>query len=410
MKLLSAIYHNFFRLFIHPLLYLVYLLSHLSLRDRKTWVFGMRQRFEGNGKYLFLSIVNSRQADTRVAWISRNKEIVKELQAQGYPAFYWRSWQGIFYPLRAKYFIFDSSVGTISYWLSGRAKKINLYHGVFLKKIEQDIEKESISGIRRIMMRIFMPWRFEKPDYVLNISPLFKKIFMSAFRVQDDQIITAGYPRNDVFFKEIRGAEIGADKSFLSQTEDLRKKNPKFILYAPTFRDTERDSFINGLLELGKFDEFFREHNLVLLIKLHFVDHKAYLSRWSKTAPPYKNIRFVAPGPDFYPFLKYMDILITDYSSIYLDFLLFDRPVIFFPFDYEKYVTKDRAIYFNYDEMIAGPKAYTYDELINIIKSVAVDGEDKWKEKRARMLKLSFTDPDGESSARFVELLKDINN
>ncbi len=54
--------------------------------------------------------------------------------------------------------------------------------------------------------------------------------------------------------------------------------------------------------------------------------------------PP--NIVLMNPKSDAYPLLSLCDALLTDYSSIYFDFLLLDRPMIFYPYDFEDYVTK----------------------------------------------------------------------
>lgn len=64
----------------------------------------------------------------------------------------------------------------------------------------------------------------------------------------------------------------------------------------------------------------------------------------------------------------------TDYSSLYFDFLLWNRPILFFPYDLEYYRNEDRGLIFDYEEFTPGPKAYGiedlqifYSENINII-------------------------------------------
>jgi CDP-glycerol glycerophosphotransferase len=68
--------------------------------------------------------------------------------------------------------------------------------------------------------------------------------------------------------------------------------------------------------------------------------------------------------------LKYTDILITDYSSIYFDFLLHNKPIIFYPYDLEYYKSKDRGLIFDYDKFTPGPKAYNLNQLKKIIMEV----------------------------------------
>jgi len=60
--------------------------------------------------------------------------------------------------------------------------------------------------------------------------------------------------------------------------------------------------------------------------------------------------------------------LITDYSSVYFDFLLTDRPIIFAPFDYDSYIAKDRELYYDYDKVTPGPKCKDWDEVLDWIE------------------------------------------
>ena len=53
-----------------------------------------------------------------------------------------------------------------------------------------------------------------------------------------------------------------------------------------------------------------------------------------------------------YPLMKVTDILITDYSSIYFDYLLFDKPILFMPFDFEDYIENNARFYYNYNCVI----------------------------------------------------------
>ena len=83
------------------------------------------------------------------------------------------------------------------------------------------------------------------------------------------------------------------------------------------------------------------------------------------------------------------DILITDYSSTYIDYLLLDRPVIFYDFDYDSYIEKDREMYFPYDEVTPGIKAGTFDELMNGMSQI-VSGIDDFKEDRKKVRDLFY--------------------
>ena len=77
----------------------------------------------------------------------------------------------------------------------------------------------------------------------------------------------------------------------------------------------------------------------------------------------YSNIRVLDNESDMYPLFANVDLLITDYSSIFFDFLLTDKPVLFYPYDKDAYLTQDRSMYDDYDSVTPGHKAYNFEEL-----------------------------------------------
>ena len=76
-----------------------------------------------------------------------------------------------------------------------------------------------------------------------------------------------------------------------------------------------------------------------------------------------KYIKVINPEYDPYPLLKLIDVLITDYSSIYFDFMLTNKPIIFFPYDLEEYLMKSREMYFDYEEFTPGNKVFIQEDL-----------------------------------------------
>ena len=109
---------------------------------------------------------------------------------------------------------------------------------------------------------------------------------------------------------------------------------------------------------------------------------------------------------DIYPLLGKCDLMITDYSSIFVDYLLLDRPVVFFPFDRENYIKNERALQFDYDKVTPGRKCLTHDELEDELKRIIVDGKDDYIEERKRILKHFFDTADGNSCDRILEYVE----
>src|SRR3989344_1342292 len=397
----------------NPLLYPLYLLSHLAPRRADLVVCGLPRKFVWNSKYVFLYANNSGQKDLKVVWISRSKPIVRELQDKGYPAYYWLSWQGMWYPLRAKYHVIDASIETINYWLSGGAKVVLIWHGIPLKKIARDVDKglsldivlHRTSGFKNTLFRYLLPWRFRQTDYIVATSPVFADISSSAFRVDKERIFVGGFPKNDLLFHEVPGSEIGADRPMLQKLEEHRRTGRKTVLYAPTWRDSGGDSFFEKKEDLQALDGFLEQNGLVFFLKLHpLAQEKAFRAAHNGG---YKNIFFVRPDSDADPLLPLTDILVTEYSGIYFEFLLLDRPVVFFAFDYEKYVSQDRELYFPYGEVTPGPKAKNLRELMGHLAEVSA-GRDDYGEQRKKVRDLAYTWHDGNSAQRVCEFLKQL--
>ena len=96
---------------------------------------------------------------------------------------------------------------------------------------------------------------------------------------------------------------------------------------------------------------------------------------------------------DVYTFLSEVDILITDYSSIYFDYLLWERPIIFFPYDLEYYRDEDRGLIFEYDEYTPGPKIFNAKELENVLSKGIDDFRSSYERnyfEAARNLKIKI--------------------
>ena len=119
---------------------------------------------------------------------------------------------------------------------------------------------------------------------------------------------------------------------------------------------------------------FLEENNILFCIKLH---PKSKLNEEFRNIQS-ENIMVINKDADPYVFLKMADVLITDYSSIYFDYLLLDRPIIFFAYDLEEYLNDSREMYFDYDEFTPGEKVNDYQELKkSILRCVNLDNENR---------------------------------
>ena len=277
---------------------------------------------------------------------------------------------------------------------------INLWHGVPLKRIEYDDPLIAVNkfGQRKDIVGLIYNILVNKDDYHAVTSDYDSQKRQSSFRLKPEQCAIVGNPRLDAIYNHFKNEEIFIEKDF-ENIENFKKQNKKIFLYMPTFRDTKKD--ISGWLQSKTVHNFLQNNNIILACKLHTNDK-------SIVDVCCENIYKINSNSDIYSLLKYSDALITDYSSIYFDYLLLDKPIIYYPLDLEEYQTKCRGFYAPYDELTAGVKAYNEQELIKAIQDV-INGIDNYKEERKVLRDKMFKYQDGRNCERVLEWIKSLD-
>mgnify|MGYP000878897427 FL=1 len=146
----------------------------------------------------------------------------------------------------------------------------------------------------------------------------------------------------------------------------------------PTHRNEGKKQInLDNLMDLNRLNKWCEETNSIFVIKKHF-----YHSKEKTLEKEYSSIIDVTNEKvDAQELLKYSKILITDYSSCYIDYLLLNRPIIFFNYDYDDYLRMDRSLYFPYEKVTPGEKCQNFDELLVTLQNLYV-GKDDYREQR----------------------------
>ncbi len=369
----------------------------LGLRTPKCTSNSLKDYFMHNTKYLFLYLMS--QNKLKAVYLCDDTKILSKFKKCGFKNIYKRkSLKGLFYSLISKYWAYDDSKLCINNMiLSGKTIGINLWHGIPLKKIGYDIN-DNIKNLKPAIFKIFDLIKQKDSYYIVN-SEYEQSCYETAFLTSKDNIKIIGSPRLDVLLHDIPHSDLFMEEDF-ANIKSFKEQGKKLFFYTPTFRDTGKD--ISGWLKSDRLRQFLKDNNAILVCKLHFADKNSLNFDLPKEF--YK----MDSDSDIYPVLKYSDALITDYSSIYFDYLLLDKPILYYPIDLEEYQEKCRGFYRPYEDLTAGVKAYNEDELVSAMNDV-INEVDNYKEKRKLLRDKMFKYQDGKNCERVVEWVRSLD-
>lgn len=397
-----AFIHSIFKflfllLFIYPASHLVGLLP----RKKQLWAFGTftGKRYSDNARYLF-EYVSSHHKEINAVWITKDKKIVSDLKKQKLNALYAYSINGIFASIRADIYFYCYTTSDINYWTSSGVKKVNLWHGTPMKKICRDIEiKEALdfkiyhaSPMKALFYKITEPGYTERHDYICSPSSYVAPRLISAFDAHKDNIMITGYPVND---RLLTPQLLTGQDSSIKTINNHYSAQKKIIAYLPTYRQrTDKLPRYNWL----ELQHILESNDAIFVIKLHPLDKTS----WDFTS--FHNIIMLSHDTDIYPLMAITDCLITDYSSVVVDYLLLDRPIIYFAYDLDEYLSQDRGMYESFDDMIGGAVATNFDALLAEINSF-MQGDDKHSTIRKTQIQKYHDYLDNKSCLRIINYL-----
>lgn len=223
---------------------------------------------------------------------------------------------------------------------------LNTWHGTPLKTLGRSTANDyyDIANLQK---------NFVAADYLLYPSPYMTRWMLRDYMLRgiaENKILQCGYPRNEIFFDQERGALLREQYGF---------KNKQVIAYMPTWRGNLRSVDAGQKDELQyMLDEIDCKLNddQVMVVNLH-----PYVSN-SINYNVYRHIYKFPDHLETYDFLNCSDILVTDYSSVFFDYAVSKKKIILFAYDEEEYF-HDRGVYMNFAEL-PFVKVNTVDDLI----------------------------------------------
>lgn len=357
---------------------LFYGASYLIPKSPRIWIFGSMfgETYADNSKY-FYEYIRREHPQIRVVWLSRSRRTVAAIRERGGEAYRFYSLTGTWLAMRAGAgFISHSVIRDVRPFVLGRnTLLVNLWHGIPLKRIARDDEVSDIRNqpffrLGQAISRLLCPSFRRDPDLTIACSEEDRRSFSSGFRVAPDSVKITGYPRNDVLFQ--------------TRDRDLLPANASRIgIYMPTFRGQEGaryDFFERFGFDAEVVNACLERLDAHLYLKLHHFNTPNQLILQAITAAP--RISFF-PKVDIYEDMAQIDFLITDYSSIYFDYLLTGRPLIFAPFDVADFNQRTRTFYYDYEQVTPGPKAGNWSEVCQLIEAAVTEPDSDAAARRA---------------------------
>jgi CDP-glycerol glycerophosphotransferase len=293
--------------------------------------------FHDNPKYLFLFIMQNR-VEYDCYWIAKNKQTYTNLKESGYPVIYQNSIKAARYCAIASAYVISAEIFDVFYFINDRTKLIQLWHGTPIKKSGMDysVDRSNQEFKRKVFGKNYLYKRFDLISVDLSD---FICIYNSFFGISTNKIKVYGQPRNYYLLND--GLD---DINKIKQNLNLTTYD-KLILFAPTFRDNISDNIflIKKLIDKTAHD-YLKKHNYCLLLKLH-----PFLIKYNSQIFPYEtefpNILNVSKYLDIQELMLIADILITDFSSVALDFMVTGKPVNIFAPDRNLYVKERKGFY-----------------------------------------------------------------
>ena len=299
---------------------------------------------------------------------------------------------------QAKYWILNFRA--MDHWIPSKNQiYVQCWHGTPLKRLGYDITNSdnAMNSVSEIKSKYKSDAK--RFDYMVSPCKFVTEKFTSAWNLEkmgkQDAVLEIGYPRND-FLNKFTEENVITVKEKLGLINEKRK----IILYAPTWRDNQHDAEKGYVYKNPVNFDLLREKlgdEYIILFRAHYLvadnfDFKSYDGF----------IYDVSKYDDINELYIISDILITDYSSVFFDYAILERPILFYMYDMEEYRDEMRGFYLNINQL-PGPIVRDEKELINVIREMKTCDMRSFNNEYNKM-------NDGQASLRLVDLILNHEN
>lgn len=337
--------------------------------------------YSSNARPLFEYMQEKYEDLMNIRWAVNSEEMEEKLNSQGIKAY--RIGTKEYFDEIRKTDVFFTTHCNIIGEKKEDAMYIELWHGISPKQI---------GFMSDHMLENDLKWYSDikgKVDYFVVPSDFWRVIFSTRFNVEYSRTISLGYPKlNDFINKD--------SKAILSKVIDKDvSKYDKIIYYMPTFRkgcDREQESKVNldNVFNIQSYTEeelvkYLEEHNYLLCVKKHPSEELEFKEIDSENVVLIQEKSLAGNGLTVNDILNAADLMVTDYSSLGIEFIFLDKPVVYLTNDLEEY-GKNRGFTFgDITFWMAGHKVTNITELIKAFDGSLkedFDYKEEFKQKR----------------------------
>lgn len=240
-------------------------------------------------------------------------------------------------------------------------------------------------------------------DYCFVTAKAFEGLMAKVYGVSEYKIVSLGFPRNDILFT----SKFDAKKLW-------NNRYNKIVVWYPTFRQSKGGRVVEGCDSLPIIhdensakiiNQYLVEKNILIVLKPHFAQDISYLKKLQLS-----NIEFIDESYfernnlTSYEFISGCDALLTDYSSIYFDYLACNKPIGVVWEDIENY-KKNRGFCMDINYYLKGAeKIYNLGDFLHFLEHLS-NNVDVLAEERWEICSLAHDFTDGKNTDRVVDYI-----
>ena len=311
--------------------------------------------------------------------------------------------EGQYYLLRAKVvFIKHTPTRNLIYPLSGELHHlINLWHGIPLKRIgyaslDQQTRSHAIAQ------------EHSRCKAVISSSHIDSLAMAAAFYpLSYNDVWPTGLPRNDFILRDFNKLPLDLQKENQRLLDALQGR--QLVLFMPTFRNGQENACYHfSAAQLHVLQQWLHENNAILGVREHMADRSGSYTTQLQDLPIVALAAAEYPNPEI--LYREASLLITDYSSCFIDFMLTEKPMISFAYDLDHYAAVERGLFYDLEHVFPGPVCRDFSDLQRALAASSEPGNPlatasyQWKKR------IFFDHYDDCNSARLVKRIEHLLN